>query len=428
MNVTLDPDGGISVLDPLIFIENPQPSINYQASQTVFTCDDLGFNSVTVYGFDSISMEADSCTVTVFIESKSLIDPCAPFSITCVDSLNVTLDPDGGISVLDPIIFIENPQPSINYQASQTVFTCDDLGFNSVTVYGFDTISMEADSCMVTVFIESKSLIDPCAPFSITCVDSLNVTLDPDGGISVLDPIIFIENPQPSINYQASQTVFTCDDLGFNSVTVYGFDTISMEADSCLVTVFIESKSLIDPCDVPTITCLDSVTVTLKKNGKISVKVDIFVADYSPSSTYNIDQDQFTCDDIGQVNVTLTIIDKKTGLSNQCVSVLTILPPTSGNKCGNNRENQISNRNMVVTSSKFSIYPNPFTNEIQIKIEESNEIQEVKILDLQGRTVYAQKGITNKSINLHQLQAGIYIVRILCANESVSTRKLIKME
>lgn len=63
------------------------------------------------------------------------------------------------------------------------------------------------------------------------------------------------------------------------------------------------------------------------------------------------------------------------------------------------------------SEAAFSIYPNPATNLINIISENANEI--VTISDISGKIVYSEKTSDKQSsINISQLSAGMYIIRI----------------
>ncbi|MFH1223335.1 MAG: T9SS type A sorting domain-containing protein, partial [Pseudomonadota bacterium] len=71
---------------------------------------------------------------------------------------------------------------------------------------------------------------------------------------------------------------------------------------------------------------------------------------------------------------------------------------------------------------KVSIYPNPFTDYINV---DSDADAEITILDTQGRTVYTSTP-TNTPIYLGDLQSGIYFVNVSDGRSKPSTIKIIK--
>jgi len=68
-----------------------------------------------------------------------------------------------------------------------------------------------------------------------------------------------------------------------------------------------------------------------------------------------------------------------------------------------------------------SIYPNPFNDYVTFNLKNS-KINQIKITDIQGRTVYQNNFLSNEKINLNQLQEGAYFYTI----NNVLKGKLIK--
>jgi len=78
----------------------------------------------------------------------------------------------------------------------------------------------------------------------------------------------------------------------------------------------------------------------------------------------------------------------------------------------------------------FTLYPNPVVNDIQFNYESSSDGQlQLEIVDLHGRLqikelINIHVGTNSKSISVAGLQKGIYICRILNANNSESVKFL----
>lgn len=69
-----------------------------------------------------------------------------------------------------------------------------------------------------------------------------------------------------------------------------------------------------------------------------------------------------------------------------------------------------------VNASVFSIYPNPTSNFLTIKLSNSmSEIKEVQVFDLNGRIVLSP-AVSNNSISVKNLAAGTYLLLIETAD------------
>jgi hypothetical protein len=76
-----------------------------------------------------------------------------------------------------------------------------------------------------------------------------------------------------------------------------------------------------------------------------------------------------------------------------------------------------------VTENRFLVYPNPFTNNINISTQ-SAESFEICITDIRGRVVY--KAVNTTEIPLEFLEAGMYQLTILY-NETIEFHQIVKL-
>lgn len=70
-------------------------------------------------------------------------------------------------------------------------------------------------------------------------------------------------------------------------------------------------------------------------------------------------------------------------------------------------------------------YPNPTTNEINLKVLDNSKIESIRIFDALGREIQFINKTSNNTINLSQLNAGIYFMEIKTST-SIETKKIIK--
>jgi hypothetical protein len=76
------------------------------------------------------------------------------------------------------------------------------------------------------------------------------------------------------------------------------------------------------------------------------------------------------------------------------------------------------------TSKKSKIYPNPFTNQIQIDTEKP--IQQLQLFDLSGNLIQTKTNLKDLNAQLGILNSGVYILMISYENNSKETFKIIK--
>jgi hypothetical protein len=82
------------------------------------------------------------------------------------------------------------------------------------------------------------------------------------------------------------------------------------------------------------------------------------------------------------------------------------------------------------TDLEVNIHPNPFKDEIIIKIESpEDDHYGISILDMSEKTVYTLAKISGNieiPINLHELAPGIYILKLYCKGNRIKTFRLLK--
>ncbi len=84
----------------------------------------------------------------------------------------------------------------------------------------------------------------------------------------------------------------------------------------------------------------------------------------------------------------------------------------------------LSSNNLELTDEVFTIYPNPFDD--QLLIEGEFNISKIELFDLQGKCIYAEGKLSTKkhSLQLGHLNPGFYTIKIHTMNQ-ISTEKLI---
>lgn len=80
----------------------------------------------------------------------------------------------------------------------------------------------------------------------------------------------------------------------------------------------------------------------------------------------------------------------------------------------------------TINSKKFSIYPNPANNIVNVSNDDNIQINDVKLTDINGRTVKSvSANATQVQINISDLNAGVYFMNIE-TNEGSAIKKIIK--
>ena len=79
-----------------------------------------------------------------------------------------------------------------------------------------------------------------------------------------------------------------------------------------------------------------------------------------------------------------------------------------------------------LNTTDFSVFPNPSTGEISLRLER-NDLRHVDIIDTYGRVILTKsvKGLQQVSIDLMDVSKGLYIVRLTSENGSTAAQKLV---
>ena len=83
--------------------------------------------------------------------------------------------------------------------------------------------------------------------------------------------------------------------------------------------------------------------------------------------------------------------------------------------------NTLSSKNFSQNNLEAALYPNPVNDILNIKMDSG--IQSVEVFNLQGQKV---KSSNQKQINVSDLDAGIYMVRIQDTDNAIATKKIVK--
>ncbi|WP_299216161.1 immunoglobulin-like domain-containing protein [uncultured Aquimarina sp.] len=251
-------------------------------------------------------------------------------SPSATPTLSATLDNTGNVSI-SPTDFgftlTDNcsTEANISLSLSQTDFTCADVGDNTIQFTATDEQNNNVTIDVTITIVESPPVINtaPPAPFLIVALDSngevvldlatLNTTVTDDCGI---------------MNTTISQTDFNCDDIGFNSVTITTTDVNGNVTNASMPFIITDPVPPVIQCIAPFSVALDGTgSVTLNPNSLL----ESFTDNCSGLGNVTLDKSVFTCADIGDNLVTLTVSDQG-GNETTCTTTVTVtIPSCPGN-------------------------------------------------------------------------------------------------
>lgn len=312
IEIILDGNGQY-VLDPLeIYTGSPcgGADVDLELSQSLFTCEDLGENTVFLTVTDMNTNETQTCSAVV-----TVTDTIAP--VCELVSFTVQLDQNGLGSISIDNIDNGSDDPCGEIETtilSKSVFDCGDVGQNTVIVTMTDN-NGNVTVCETTIFVEDN--LDP------ECnVNDITVELDEDGTIviSATDLGLVTDDNCGVLDYSFIPNVFDCTDIGENVVVVTVND-VNGNSGTCEAVVTVDYDPEAPLCSA------DNLSVIL--DGDEPYTLDPFLI-YTGSSCgggeveIDLSQSVFNCEDLGANSVTLTVTDLNTGATDVCTAIITI--------------------------------------------------------------------------------------------------------
>ncbi|MGA1825165.1 MAG: PKD domain-containing protein, partial [bacterium] len=284
-----------------------------ELSKTSFTCDDVRANTVTLTVTDN-NGNSSTCEATVTVEDNV-------YPVAACQDITIQLDAAGNASITaDDLDNGSSDACGIDSLAlSKTSFTCADVGANTVMLTVTDN-NGNTSTCNATVTVE-----DNVVPVAV-CQD-ITIQLDAEGNASITTADV--DNGSSDAcgidSLELSKTSFTCDDVGANTVMLTVTDNNGNES-TCNATVTVEDN--VDPVAV----CRD-ITIQLDAEGDASITaddVDNGSSDACGIASLALSQTSFTCDDLGDNTVTLTVTDNNDNMST-CEATVTVQDVTAPN-------------------------------------------------------------------------------------------------
>ncbi|MBK8557233.1 MAG: HYR domain-containing protein [Lewinellaceae bacterium] len=275
-------------------------------SPSAFTCANLGANTVTLTGTDQ-SGNSSTCQATV-----TIVDNIPPTMLCKNATINLNAAGQATLTV-----------PQINNGSfdnctiatlvlSQTVYTCANIGANTVTLTGTDQSGNSAQ-CTATV-----TVVDPILPVAL-CKNA-TVNLGANGTVTVL-PGAVDNGSSDNCSFTLSLTpaTFSCANLGTNIAVLKATDS-SGNTKTCTATITVKDVS------VPTVLC-QNVTLALNTLGQATLtpaQVNNGSFDNCSINTYSLDFTQFNCSDLNTTHIVHLTATDQSGNTASCSAIITV--------------------------------------------------------------------------------------------------------
>lgn len=280
---------------------------NLSVDPSTFDCSNVGQNTVTLTVEDANGNSAN-CTATVTVEDN--VNPVA----TCQD-VTIQLDASGTfvLNAADVDAGSTDNCTVSSVVVTPNEFDCSNLGTETVTLTVTDGFGNTA-TCTADV-----TVLDTVPPTAV-CQD---ITVQLDAGGNAIIAASQIDNGSSDVcginGISIDNSTFGCSNLGANTVQLTVEDN-SGNTSTCTAQITVEDNVN------PTAAC-QNLTVYLDGNGLVSA--DATLADGGSTDNCSIDSvwltpADFTCAELGQDLVTLTVADAS-GNTDDCITVISVL-------------------------------------------------------------------------------------------------------
>lgn len=235
-------------------------------------------------------------------------------------TLPVTLDNTGNVTVspTDFGLAVTDNCGNVNLSLSQTDFTCGEIGNNVVQLTATDDQGNSTSIDVTIVVSESAPIITIQAPFN-------NLELDANGTATLtLADLNAIATDDCGIqSFTLDKTDFDCSNIGPSVVTLTAID-IHGNTTTNQVVLFVEDNIS------PVVQCKAPFSIELDPTGTTQISpTDVLesATDNCGINNYSLDKSTFTCADIGDNLVTLTVGDNN-GNTATCTTTITLTVPS----------------------------------------------------------------------------------------------------
>ena len=372
-------------------------NVTTQIEMDTFTCQNIGLNEVVFTVIDE-SNNSSTCVALVTVEDITApIAQCQNITLQLNNAGNAFLNPDD----IDGGSMDECSEVTLSIEDADTIFTCEQLGENEVTLTVTDA-SGNTSQCTAIVTIENDFTLEALCQ-NITAVINEN-------GIATITPLNVYAGaigPCPINNLSLDIDTFTCEQAN-TFVPV----TLTATAENGTTTTCVSLVNVVDNIP-PTISCpTETIIVPALEPYTIPdylASGDVTMSDNCNNQLeYTQEPEAGTTVQAGQTTITATAIDPS-GNETSCVFTIFVDPTL-----GVTQNNEIASLNL---------YPNPTTTKFYVEYNQSITIQEIQLFDIRGRMIKTFQQIQNtveNGFDIAEISNGNYFVK-------VTTDKGIKM-
>ncbi|WP_051227845.1 Ig-like domain-containing protein [Gillisia sp. JM1] len=384
---------------------NPNGSFSYTPN--------AGFEGEDFFTYHANDGQFDSAIVrvTIIVGEKVNEAPVAnpdtystPFETALIRSasdgvLSNDTDPEDDVitAVLDVDVLngtlVLNPNGSFTYTPN--------TGFTGVDNFKYVANDGSENSNVATVTITVTAITDN----TVICKESVTLELDESGTASLNAEVLFLARPI-DIQFSINKEVFSCEDLGENTVTLsYSNNEIQ---DTCEVKVIVKDVS-------SPILRVKDISVALNEFRSVTITPEMLddgSSDNCENLSFSLSQLTFGCKELGENTVIFTATDASGNFTSTTATV------TVTGDCNINPGPEVE---------FIFIYPNPTSGSFQFATPAGVTIQRVEVFDFRGRMIlfkdFSETDLQYR-MDLTGVQNAVYVLKLF-TSEGMKIKRVI---
>jgi gliding motility-associated-like protein len=309
ISVYLDATGNVTIADADLDGGSTDncSGLTFSASQTAFTCADLGTNNITLTVTDGNSNSSNCIAVVTVIDTISPIVDVTPLADVTGECNVILTAPTATDNCAGTVTATTTDPTTYNLEGTYIVTWTYDDGNGNTASQTQNVIVDDITAPTVTCPSDQTESPDASCNFTLTDYTSLVTTVD-----NCSSTITLTQSPVTGTVINANTAVWMYADDGNGNIDSCTFDVLLLDATA------------------PTAVC-QNISVYLDATGNVTIAdtdLDGGSTDNCSGLSFAASQTAFTCADLGTVNVTLTVTDGNSNSSN-CVAIVTVIDTIS---------------------------------------------------------------------------------------------------
>jgi hypothetical protein len=403
--------------DELTVVVQSEPSngsivLNSDGSFTYTPNPDFTGEDTFTYVANDGTEDSNVATVTITVTPKSNTPPTSRDDIySTLQDVTLTVPASSGVlsndsdaegDVLTAVLIADVSSGTLTLNPDGSFVYVPNAGFYGNDFFTYSANDGDQNSEVATARIEVVRVSEN----TVTCKESVTLELDENGFASLNASELFIARPT-DLQFSVSQEIFTCEDLGENTITL-SYSNSDVQG-SCEVNIMVKDVS------APVIRVKD-ISVALNQFSSASITpemIDNGSSDNCENLSFSLSKLNFGCKEIGENTVTFTATDSSGNSSSTSVIV------TITGSCEINPLPEVE---------YIFIYPNPTIGPFEFATPAGVTIQRVEAFDERGRMItYKEFSAADLqyAMDLSGVQNAVYILKLFTSEGTSIVRVII---